>query len=37
MAGRIGYRRVYYNEEKDNGNEFDGAFSGFLIGLGVIL
>ncbi|MCE9613673.1 MAG: outer membrane beta-barrel protein [Lentisphaerae bacterium] len=37
VAGRFGYRRVYYKEEQSNGNEFDGSFTGFLIGLGVIL
>jgi hypothetical protein len=35
VAGRLGYRRVYYKEKNDNGNEFDGSFSGLLIGLGV--
>ncbi|MEZ4598363.1 MAG: outer membrane beta-barrel protein [Syntrophotaleaceae bacterium] len=30
----IGYRRLYYDVEGDRGNSFDGAFHGFMLGLG---
>jgi len=40
IAARAGYRRLYYNIEKDIGSttkkaEFDGSFHGFIFGLGV--
>jgi len=35
VAARLGYRRVYYKEKQSSGTEFDGSFSGFLVGLGV--
>jgi opacity protein-like surface antigen len=34
LAGRLGYRRVYYKEEKDSNNEFKGSFAGLIAGLG---
>ena len=33
LAARLGYRRLYYDVDKNN-FEFDGAFHGFLLGLG---
>lgn len=35
LAARVGYRRVYYKYDRD-GVEFDGAMSGFMVGLGVM-
>lgn len=37
VAGRLGYRRVNYKEDKGDDSEFDGGFSGLIIGLGVTL
>jgi hypothetical protein len=34
IAGRIGYRRLYYDIKGDRG-EFDGALHGLIVGLGV--
>jgi hypothetical protein len=34
ISGRLGYRRLYYDVDKDN-VKFDGAFHGFILGLGV--
>jgi hypothetical protein len=34
IAGRIGYRRLYYDVEGDN-MAFEGSFHGFILGLGV--
>jgi len=34
LALRAGYRRLYY-KVKDNNHEFDGAFHGLLVGLGM--
>ncbi len=33
-AGRIGYRRLYYDTEGSSGNKFKGSFHGFILGLG---
>ena len=33
-AGRIGYRRLYYDVEGSRGNSFDGSFHGLILGLG---
>jgi hypothetical protein len=33
-AGRIGYRRLYYDVEGDKG-EFDGSFDGMTVGAGL--
>ena len=35
IAVRVGYRRLHYKYENDRDNEFDGEFSGFIIGLGI--
>lgn len=37
VAGRFGYRRVYFKEEFSNDSEIDVTFSGFIIGLGLTL
>lgn len=33
-AARIGYRRLHYDIEGDNDNEFDAAFHGLVVGFG---
>ena len=36
MAGRIGYRRLFYETEGDRA-KFDGSFQGVIAGLGITL
>ena len=34
LAARIGYRRIHYDIQDDNDNEFDAAFHGLTLGIG---
>jgi hypothetical protein len=34
VALRFGYRKLYYEIDADNGNKWDGAFQGLIIGIG---